>query len=110
MNTYITLIPFILCLQIIKVVMLMNVQNVRIILLNVQIIFKKLSFGIVLKLALLYNMEKGGIYMDIIIDIISPIIGIVLVSYLIYFLYLKIKLNKEKIKYYEKQNKEDLGK
>lgn len=53
---------------------------------------------------------KGGIYMDIIIDIISPIIGIVLVSYLIYFLYLKIKLNKEKIKYYEKQNKEDLGK
>lgn len=55
-------------------------------------------------------MEKGGIYMDIIIDIISPIIGIVLVSYLIYFLYLKIKLNKEKIKYYEKQNKEDLGK
>lgn len=53
---------------------------------------------------------KGGIYMDIIIDIISPIIGIVLVSYLIYFFYLKIKLNKEKIKYYEKQNKEDLGK
>ena len=53
---------------------------------------------------------KGGIYMDIIIDIISPIIGIVLVSYLIYFLYLKIKLNKEKIKYYKKQNKEDLGK
>lgn len=53
---------------------------------------------------------KGGIYMDIVIDIISPIIGIVLVSYLIYFLYLKIKLNKEKIKYYEKQNKEDLGK
>lgn len=53
---------------------------------------------------------KGGIYMDIIIDIISPIIGIVLVSYLIYFLYLKIKLNKEKIKYYEKQNKDDLGK
>lgn len=53
---------------------------------------------------------KGGMYMDIIIDIISPIIGIVLVSYLIYFLYLKIKLNKEKIKYYEKQNKEDLGK
>lgn len=42
-------------------------------------------------------------YMDMIIDIISPIIGIVLVSYLIYFLYLKIKLNKEKIKYYEKQ-------
>lgn len=51
MNTYITLIFFILCLQIIKVVMLMNVQNVRIILLNVQIIFKELSFGIVLKLA-----------------------------------------------------------
>lgn len=51
MNTYITLIVFILCLQIIKVVMLMNVQNVRIIFLNVQIIFKKLSFGIVLKLA-----------------------------------------------------------
>ena len=51
MNTYITLIAFILCLQIIKIVMLMNVQNVRIILLNVQIIFKKLSFGIVLKLA-----------------------------------------------------------
>ena len=26
---------------------------------NKKIIFKKLSFGIVLKLALLYNMEKG---------------------------------------------------
>ena len=49
-------------------------------------------------------------YMDMIIDIISPIIGIVLVYYLISFLYLKIKLNKEKIKYYENQNKEDLGK
>lgn len=59
MNTYITLIAFILCLQIIKVVMLMNVQNVRIILLNVQIIFKKLSFCIVLKLAQWYNMKKG---------------------------------------------------
>lgn len=51
MNTYIISTAFIQCLQIIKVVMLMNVQNVRIILLNVQIIFKKLSFGIVLKLA-----------------------------------------------------------
>lgn len=46
-------------------------------------------------------------------ELFSPIIyviGLILVVYIIYFLYLKIKLNKEKIKYYEKQNEKDLGK
>lgn len=45
-------------------------------------------------------------YMELLLNILL----IVLVSYVVYFLYLKIKLNKEKIKYFEKQNKEDLGK
>lgn len=43
-------------------------------------------------------------------ELIFNILSIVIVSYIIYFLYLKIKLNKEKIKFYEKQNGEDLGK
>lgn len=43
-------------------------------------------------------------------ELILNILSIVIVSYIIYFLYLKIKLNKEKIKFYEKQNGDDLGK
>lgn len=43
-------------------------------------------------------------------ELILNILSIVVVSYIIYFLYLKIKLNKEKIKFYEKQNGDDLGK
>ena len=39
-------------------------------------------------------------------ELIVYILFIVLLSYILYFLYLKIKINKEKLKYYERQNKD----
>lgn len=39
-------------------------------------------------------------------ELIFDILFIVLLSYILYFLYLKIKINKEKLKYYERQNKD----
>lgn len=39
-------------------------------------------------------------------ELIVDILFIVLLSYILYFLYLKIKINKEKLKYYERQNKD----
>ena len=53
--------------------------------------------------------------LSILIDIISPIIFIVLIAFILYFIILKIKISKEKLKYYKNKNNEfssenDLGK
>lgn len=39
--------------------------------------------------------------LSILIDIISPIIFIVLIAFILYFIILKIKISQEKLKYYK---------
>lgn len=51
----------------------------------------------------------------ILLNIISPIIFIVLIAFILYFIILKIKISQEKLKFYQNKNnefvdKKDLGK
>lgn len=53
--------------------------------------------------------------LSIFFDIFSPIIFIVLIAFILYFIILKIKISQEKLKYYQNKNNEfsnekDLGK
>ena len=53
--------------------------------------------------------------LSILINIFSPIIFIVLLAFILYFISLKIKISQEKLKYYQNKNNEfsnekDLGK
>jgi len=56
---------------------------------------------------------KGGVYMELFavsFGLFGYFVCIVIFAYIVYFLYLQIKLSKEKIKYYERLNSQDLGK
>lgn len=54
--------------------------------------------------------------LSIFLDVFSPIIFIVLIVFILYFVGLKIKISQEKLKYYQNKNNEflnddkDLGK